>query len=119
VDEQEMRDRFEKALALAGDVHSFQDILDDLKSGAKQAFWSDRAFVVTEIGVFPRKKILNLVYLAGEMDDVLALQPQIEAFGKEHGCSFMTAVGRPGWLRVLPQRGWRHTASVFMWPLGG
>lgn len=119
MDDALMRARFQKALDLGSNVYELEDIAAAVKSGAMQTFSNEDAFVVTQIGVFPRKKVLNILLLAGELDAVLALQPEIEAFGRQHGCELMTAMGRPGWQKILPKLGWRHTASLFTWDLGG
>jgi hypothetical protein len=114
---EQMRARFQKALDLGGNAYTFEDIIARVNAGTMQSFHSDDAFVVTEVATFPRKRVLQLQFLAGELEPVLALQPQIEAFGREWGCASLSAYGRPGWQKVLPARGWRHDASCFSWSL--
>lgn len=117
VDDAQMIARLRKALVLGGDTHSVDDIVAGVRSGALQAFASENAFVVTEVGVAPRKKWVNVLVAAGELDEVMELQPQIEAFGRDQGCEFMTMTGRRGWSRVLPDHGWHETGVMYALPL--
>lgn len=46
---------------------------------------------------------------AGDLGELLAAEPAICAFYREHGARFVTIAGRKGWLRVLAPLGWeRH-----------
>lgn len=112
-----MISRLRKALALGGDTHTVDDIIAGVRSGALQAFSSENAFVVTEIAFAPRKRWLNVVVAAGELDEVMELQPQLEVFGRDQGCEFMTMTGRRGWSRVLPDYGWHETGVMYGLPL--
>jgi hypothetical protein len=112
-----MMAKLRKALALGGDTHTVEDIVSGVRSGALQAFSSENAFVVTEIGFAPRKKWLNVLVAAGDLDEVMDLQPQIAEFGRRHDCEFMTMTGRRGWSRVLPDHGWRETGVMYALPL--
>lgn len=106
-------ERLQKALDLGGNTHTVQDVVDGIKSGAMQCIWNDRAIVVTEVITYPRSKALNVFLAAGWLEDVMALQPKVEAFGREQGCSTMHMRGRKGWRRVLPQYGWSEEAVAF------
>jgi hypothetical protein len=116
-DDIEMRRRLQKALDLAGNTHEIDDVVAGVRSGALQAFSSENAFVVTEIAVAPRKKWLNVFLAVGQLDEVMELQPQVEAFGREQGCEFMVMTGRKGWLKVLPEYGWRENGVSYARPL--
>lgn len=101
-----IKERFEKALKIGGG-YSLADIAERLRDGRMQG-WGDgeTAFVVTEIGIYPQGKFVQIVAAAGRLEDVLAQQPDIEAFGREHGCQTMVMWGRKGWAKVLPGHGW-------------
>jgi hypothetical protein len=118
MDNATMRARFQKALDVGGNVYEIEDIVAGIKTGEFQAFSSEDAFVVTEIRVFPRKKVLSVVAAAGSLPAVMALQPQFTRFAIEQGCSSLFTSGRLGWQRVLPKYGWKHKMAAFALDLG-
>ncbi|NNM74743.1 hypothetical protein [Enterovirga aerilata] len=111
----------QRALRESGDCYTLADIRDAIKDGRMQAFTNedDTAFVVTEIAVTPRKKFLNVIFLCGELDAVMALQPQVAEFARANGCGFLLSCGREGWAKVLPQHGWERTGVIHVLDLGG
>jgi len=106
-----------KALRLAGDTHSLEDVVDALNKGRMQAFWSDNAAVITQIVQHPRKKELNVFLAFGDLDEVMAMQPEVSEFGRQHGCDFMVMSGRLGWQKVLPNHGWMRVGVTYALPL--
>lgn len=108
----------QKALHLAGDTHTVEDVIGALEKGEMQAFWSDNAMIVTQIVQHPRKKELNVFLAFGDLDEVMALQPQLADFGRKHDCSFMVMSGRMGWQKVLPHHGWAKVGVTYALPLG-
>jgi hypothetical protein len=114
-----MRTRLEEALDRGGGLYGPLDVIEAVRGGQMQAFHCERGFVVSEIRVFPRKRVLHLIAVCGELDAVLELQPQVVAFAREHGCDMVTAVGRRGWLREpRNDRGeWKEAGAFFVWAL--
>lgn len=106
------------ALKRAGDTHTVADVVEALDTGKMQGFWSDNAMVVTQIVDHPRKRELNVFLAFGDLDEVMALQPQIADFGRKHGCAFMVMSGRLGWQKVLPRHGWAKVGVTYALPLG-
>lgn len=51
---------------------------------------------------------------AGELAEVLAAEPHICAWYREHGARFVTIAGRKGWLRVLSRLGWQRYGDDMM-----
>jgi hypothetical protein len=37
----------------------------------------------------------------GDLDEIVAFQPQVEAFARAHGCTRITISGRRGWLKAF------------------
>lgn len=112
-----MKARLEKALDLAGRTHEISDVVEAIRAGRMQCFSSDKAFVVTEIASYPRKKHMNVFLAVGELADVMSLQPQIAAFAREHGCKALVMSGRRGWSSVLPHHGWSPVGVTYALPL--
>ena len=60
------------------------------------------AAMITQIIVYPRKRILRIIAIAGdEMDRWMHFLPEIEDRALEAGCTAREAWGRKGWLKVL------------------
>jgi len=101
------------ALEYCGGTHNLEDIAIAVRMGEMQVFESDKAVIVTEVLTYPRLKALHAFLVAGDMTELLEiLQPQIEAFAREQGCSRLSCAGRFGWTRVLPNHGWKNDCAV-------
>ena len=109
---EDLRRRLNRALAVAGNTHAPEDVAQAIKEGRMQAWTEGRSLVVTEVLEYPQAKALNVFLAVGSLDEVMAIQPRIEAFGREHGCKVMRMEGRKGWRRVLPDYGWREDNKV-------
>lgn len=48
----------------------------------------------------------------GDLDDLLALMPGAESYGRAMGCEYATIEGRRGWARVLRQHGYEGDARL-------
>ncbi len=96
----EKQRRFERALAYAGNTHTVPDVLDKLGAGRAQCWPNGDSVVITEVIVFPRLRCLNYWVVSGDLYECAELQPAIDAWGIEQGCSIATATGRMGWLRL-------------------
>ena len=66
-----------------------------------------RGGLVTRVAVYPRKQVLQLLYLGGDglADWVDDLDQELSGFARAQGCQRIEVTGRPGWGRILPQRG--------------
>ena len=75
--------------------------------------WSgERGCAVTEILVYPNKKILH-VFLAGGakghgIDQITDMHDSAVEFAKRENCQGMTVSGRAGWKKILAERGWKQ-----------
>jgi hypothetical protein len=111
---EELQQKLARALAFAGDTHTVDDVIKGVREGRLQAWTAGDSFVVTTITRAPQKSFIDIFLAVGDLDAVLSLQPQVEAFGREQGCSEMRMIGRRGWGKVLPERGWkRHPAVIY------
>ena len=64
--------------------------------------------VLTEIIDFPKRSKLNFLYLMGSrLQAALPLMDCIELWARRRGCTSSLVRGRPGLIRVLPERGYR------------
>jgi len=102
----------EAALAYSGGTHSFQDIVDGVISGRMQLWAGDSGCAVTEISVYPKKKVLHVFLAAGDMNQIIDFQDSAIQFAKMNGCDSMTIAGRSGWKRVLDKHDWHEQFVV-------
>lgn len=101
-----------KALKAAGDTHTVQDVADCILRGVFKYWPAAGGAAVTEILTYPRKRACHIFLAFGDLDAVLSVQPQIEAFALANGCTALSACGRHGWDKVLPKRGWDRRWTV-------
>jgi hypothetical protein len=111
--------RMEKALRLMGETHTLQDVVDALKKGEMQLFHNDRAIVITEIAVSPRKKFANVFMSAGELDGVIELKAQLVDWARANGIEFARAAVRPGYEKYLKAAGWKSKMVLMDFDLKG
>lgn len=102
----------QKALHIGSDTHTLADIAECLKKGEMQAFWSDRAIIVTSIVDAPQKKYIEFFLSAGEMEPLLELYEQVKQWAIDQGADFGRAFVRPGFERIFAERGWKKKTVV-------
>ncbi len=102
----ELERKFREAVARTGGTHEVEDIWNGVRDGQFVAWFGKQSIIITEFIEYPRKKTLHYFIVAGDLDEVLAMQPGIEALARAHGCTSMTSAGRAGWKPVLQKHGW-------------
>lgn len=102
-----MRRRLQKVLDMQGNAYEISDVAAEIKAGRMQLFQNDHGCVITQVITLPRKKILNIFAVCGEMA-VTSLKDDLIAFGKAQGCDILFTEGRKGWARILPRFGWTN-----------
>lgn len=112
-----LQKRLAKALKLAGDTHTIEDIQHAVARGEMQCFANEDSFVITEISQTPKAKYLNIFLAVGNMS-VVSFLPDIEKFAEDNSCQWVQAIGRPGWKVILPKNGYEETHVVFVKKLG-
>jgi len=108
--------RFERALAYGGNTHNVADVLDRIGQQKAVCWTNGDSVVVTEVIVSPQLRCLNYWIVAGDLFECADLQPSIDAWGIEQGCSMATATGRMGWLRLSKTmgHGWKPAGVKFI-----
>lgn len=102
------KDWIEMALEYSGGTHSYEDVFHGVLEGRYQLWPGRDACAVTEIVVYPMKKVLHVFLAGGNMDNIVDMQKSAEEWGKNQGCSAMTIAGRKGWSRVLASHGYKE-----------
>jgi len=106
--------QLEEALAHMGGTHTFQDVLDAIKDGQMQSFAEGNTWVVTQVLDFPRKRVLEIILVAGEMAEAEALYEKVLSFGREIGCQLVRTFGRDGWAKQAKTNGWTNGHRIFL-----
>jgi hypothetical protein len=91
----------EAALAHAGEF-DLQMVFERVSRGDAVLWPGERAAVVTEVA----EGELHAWLAAGDLAEIVAMTPGLEAWGRAAGCSAATLRGRPGWARVLGPHGY-------------
>lgn len=112
----ELRKRLDRALRLAGNTHTIDDINQAIARGSMQCFVTGDSFVITEIIKAPQKTYLNVFLAVGDLS-VTQLIPDIEKFAEQSGCAFIQTLGRTGWKAFLPES-WKPTHTLYVKEIG-
>jgi hypothetical protein len=103
----------EAALKYTGGTHLFEDVVANIAKGTMQLWPAPRGCIVSEIVVYPRKKVLNIFLAGGELDQILDMNDDITAWAKANGCTAGTMAGRMGWKKPLSKLGWELKFVTF------
>jgi len=97
----------EDALAYGGGTHDFEDVVEGVLSGHMQLWSAETACAITEIIVFPKKKVLHVFLAGGSMEEIVNMNESARVWGEAQGCQNMTIAGRKGWEKVLKGHGYK------------
>jgi len=113
-----MRERYlamvERALEGMGGTHTFQDILEAIEDGRMQSFAINNTWAITQVIDFPRKRVLEIFLVVGDMAEAEKLHDEVLAYGKSIGCQVARTFGRDGWAKQARARGWTEGQRVFL-----
>jgi len=106
------KDWIESALEYSGGTHNWSDIVEGIHNLRYQFWPAEKGCAVTEIIVFPQKKIFHVFLAGGEMEQIVDMNDSAVQFAKSQGCSGMSIAGRKGWSRVLKDKGWKESFTT-------
>ena len=106
------KDWIEAAIEYSGGTHEWSDIVEGIHSLRYQFWPAEKGCAVTEIIMFPKKKILHVFLAGGEMDQIVDMNDSAAQFAKAQGCDGMSIAGRKGWSRVLKNEGWTESFTT-------
>jgi|HubBroStandDraft_2_1064218.scaffolds.fasta_scaffold75902_3 hypothetical protein len=105
------RMKLAKALERAGGLYELSDILERVADGRMQAHVSRETIAVTEVSVYPRRRVLTMILLAGDLADGEDLHEQVLSFARKLKCDAIIAQGRVGWARLAKSHGWKTVSQ--------
>lgn len=108
--------RIEATLEKFGGLYNFADIVGMLEDGEMQMFAEGNSICVTKVADFPRKRMLDIVLVYGNIEEVLKLQNRVYEYAKEVEADLIgTMMGRTGWeSQMLKGDGWRVAGTVYL-----
>ena len=104
----------EAALEYSGGTHDFIDVAEGINKGTMQLWPTPKGCIVTEIVVYPRKRMLNVFLGGGELDQILDMHQDVIQWAKAQGCTALTMTGRVGWKKPLAKHGWDQLHSSYI-----
>jgi hypothetical protein len=104
--------KLERALQMGHDLYTFDEIMDGIYAGKFQSFAHGDTWCVTRVYDFPRKRVLDIFLVVGNIGEFHILEEQVTEYAKGIGANKMTATGRLGFEGYL-DRGWKKTAVVY------
>lgn len=107
----QVRGWLQPALDLAA-THDIEDIERGVLDGRFQLWIGPDGAAITEILVYPKKKVLHVFLAGGSKEQIIDFQASAMAWGQAHGCSEMNISGRKGWLRALSGHGWKEAGAM-------
>jgi hypothetical protein len=103
----------EAARAAADPLNTMADIEGQIARGDAQFWPGDRAACVTQLIDYPTMRVLNLWLCGGDLRELRAMLPRIEAWARGQGCRAEYLAGRPAWGAVLSRHGFRAGHVTF------
>ena len=87
------------------DLYALEDIENGIQNGQFQLWPASESIMITEVVTYPQKRIMNLLFCGGDVEELLAMLPEFERFATYFGCSRLYGGGRKGWQRFLKRHG--------------
>lgn len=92
---------------LKDSLFKLSDIEEQLAKGEAVLWPGQKCAIVSEFVTYPNGERLSQVMSAGgDLGEIEAMVPGMEAFARLNGCSQSTVQGRRGWERVLKRQGY-------------
>lgn len=104
-----------RVLDRMGGLWTAADLLEAVAAGTMQMFCINDSIAVTQINVFPRKRVLHVLIALGEIDDLRVLHERLMKFAVEMKVDLVQAQGRRGWLDNPLTTGWAIKTKTFLY----
>jgi hypothetical protein len=108
----DMRLKVERALHDGGDLYTFDDIMALIKEGKMQSFTCGDTWIVTQVNEFPRKKVLEIALVVGNIWEAIEFLPEIYDYARQVGATRVTGFGRDGWWEHH-DAGWKKVGTMY------
>ena len=106
-----------RVLDRMGGLYTVQDVLGLIAAGKMQSFVEKNSWAITQIAVFPRAKMLEIIIAVGDLKDLRALHDRILEFAAREDIGLVQAYGRTGWRDDARRRGWKVKARSYLYQM--
>lgn len=103
----------EEMLLKFGDLYSYDDILEAISTGRMQSFALMDSWAVTQVCEFPKRRVLDIVFVVGDLPTLELLESDVIGFAREQGIDLLTANGRKGFIQEAFD-GWKMVSATFI-----
>jgi hypothetical protein len=86
-------------------------LLEAIITGQAQLWVGERCAMVTQCVPEPAGLCIHAWLAGGDLEEIKAMVPGIEAWARAAGCDYATITGRTGWLRALQPQGYSVAGS--------
>jgi hypothetical protein len=107
--------KLQRALDYQGGLYALNDILERIADGTMQSWVHENSWAVTQISIYPRRRLLEIVAAVGDLGDCRILHGQILKFANEMNVDLVAAYGRRGWARDAERNGWRIKTVSYLY----
>ena len=87
--------------ALEGGFFSWSDVQSLMLSGSLLLWEGRKSAILTEDVTYPQHKAVQVWLAGGDMDEIIAMTPGLEAAARMRGCDRVLIEGREGWQKAL------------------
>lgn len=94
------------------DSYTIDDVEAKIENGIALLWPGKETAIVTEFVVFPNKKVLHILCIAGKYEEVEEIYKSIENHAREIGIDKITGSGRKGWLRKVKHLGFKQEYMI-------
>ena len=95
------------ALPYTNGTHTLDDVCLAVLSGKLKLWTAPKSVIISEFVNYPRKKYLHYFLIAGDMEEIIAMQSKIIEFAHRNHCDAISGLGRPGWEKITKRLGWQ------------
>ena len=94
------------------DSYTIKHVEDKISNGLFHLWAGKESALVTEFVIFPKHKVLNLLFCGGDYNELTEMLPSIEVFARAAECKRLYGGGRKGWARKLKHLGFEEEHMI-------
>lgn len=103
-----------RILEAQGGFYLFSDIVEAVRNGRMQSFTCNDSWAVVQTIDYPRKRVVNVVFVMGHMQDMEVLESEVIGWARDIGAVMLTTDARSGWSDRAKKRGWKKVSANFV-----
>lgn len=103
----------EAALKHSDNSHTFDDVCARVLSGDLDMYALPNSVMLCEYVELPGFTQYHVYLGGGNLEEILAYHPTMEAHARKRGCKYLSMTGRLGWKKPLLNHGWTHKLSIY------